>query len=58
MIVRKLFYGALMFVVGAAFTLGLAAALQQRATMDVPSYQPGAPAQAATGKRSDEQWMF
>jgi hypothetical protein len=59
MIARKLLWGALMLGIGAAFTFGLGAALQQRATNDdTPSYQPGAPPAVADGKRGDQNWMF
>lgn len=48
-----------MLGVGAAFTFGLGAAMQQRATNDdTPSYQPGAPPAVAAGKRTDQDWMF
>ena len=58
MIVRKLMYGALMLGGAAVFTLFLATAMQQHATHDVPSYQPGAPPAVAADKRSDQEWMF
>ena len=57
MIVRKLFVGALLLCIGAGFTFVLAAAMQQHATVAVPSYQPAAPAVAAD-KRTDQEWMF
>ncbi len=59
MIARKLFWGAVMLGVGAAFTFGLGAAMQQRATNnDTDSYQPGAPPAVAAGKRGEQGWMF
>ena len=58
MIVRKLMYGALLLGAGAVFTFMLATAMQQHATVDVPSYQPGAPPAVAADKRSDQEWMF
>ena len=58
MIVRKLMYGALMLGVGAVFTFMLATAMQQHATVDAPSYRPGAPPAVAADKRSDQEWMF
>jgi hypothetical protein len=58
MIVRKLMYGGLMFGAVAAFTFFLATAMQQHATVDVPSYQPGAPPAVAADKRSEQEWMF
>jgi hypothetical protein len=58
MIVRKLMYGALMLGAGAVFTFFLATAMQQHATLDVPSYQPGAPPAVAAGKRTEQDWMF
>jgi hypothetical protein len=47
-----------MLSVGAGFTLLLATALQQRATVDAPAYQPGAPPAVAADKRNDQNWMF
>ena len=58
MIVRQLVLGAIMLSVGAGFTLLLATALQQRATVDAPAYQPGAPPAVAADKRNDQNWMF
>ena len=58
MIVRKLMLGVLMLGVGAMLTFLLANAMQQHATVDVPSYQPGAPPAVATDKRSEQEWMF
>ncbi len=46
-----------MLCIGAAFTFMLATAMQQNATVAVPSYQPAAPAVAAD-KRTDQEWMF
>jgi hypothetical protein len=58
MIARKLLLGAVMLGLGAIFTFGLAVAMQQHATVDAPSYQPGAPPAVAADKRSDQEWMF
>ncbi len=58
MIVRKLMLGALMLGLGAAFTFGLAVALQRHATVDGPSIQPDAPPGVAADKRREQEWMF
>lgn len=58
MIIRKLMYGTLMLSAAAVFTFFLATAMQQHATVDVPSYQPGAPPAVAADKRSEQEWMF
>jgi hypothetical protein len=57
MIVRNLWLGALMLVLGAGFTWGLAAAMQKRATENTSSYEPSARS-ATSDKRDDQQWMF
>jgi hypothetical protein len=57
MIVRNLWFGALMLGLGAVFTWGLAVAMQQHATADISSYKPSAPS-VASGKRADQHWMF
>ena len=58
MIARKLWFGALMLGLAAMFTFGLAVAMQRYATVDTPSYQPGAPPGVAANKRSEQEWMF
>ena len=59
MISRSLFWGALMLVLGAVFTFGLATAMQQHATLDTSSYQPGQPSVAgASGQRNANEWQF
>jgi hypothetical protein len=58
MIVRKLMYGALMLGAVAVFTFFLATAMQQHATVDAPSYQPGVSPAVAADKRSEQEWMF
>jgi hypothetical protein len=57
MIVRKLMFGALLLVLGAAFTWGLAAAMQKHATENTSSYEPSSRS-ATSDKRTDVQWMF
>ena len=47
-----------MLGLGAVFTFGLAVAMQRHATLNTPSYQPGAPPGVAANKRSDQEWMF
>lgn len=58
MVVRKLWFGALMLGVGAVFTWALAGAMERRATLDAPAYAPAAPSAASSGKRTNEEWMF
>jgi hypothetical protein len=50
-------FGALLLVLGAAFTWGLAVAMQRHATESTSSYEPSSRS-AASGKRTDVQWMF
>lgn len=57
MIVRKLMFGAVLLVLGAAFTWGLAAAMQRHATENTSSYEP-ASRSVTSDKRTDVQWMF
>ena len=57
MIVQDLWLGALMLVLGAGFTWGLAAAMQKHATENTSSYEPSSRS-ATSGKRTDVQWMF
>jgi len=57
MIVRNLWLGVLMLVLGAGFTWGLAAAMQRHATENTSSYEPSS-RPAVPDKRTDVQWMF